>query len=78
MNCKEQIISWLKYYRKPMAVHEIKLLGYSQNNIASRLNDLEREGYLISNFRKDKRFKEWVLVSAAFIKFDQNGQGELL
>ena len=45
---------------KPRAIHEFDL-PYSQNNLATRLNDLEREGRLSSRYRDGKNFKEWML-----------------
>lgn len=75
MICKDRIMEWIRYCNQPQAVHEIGIIGYSQNNIATRLNELEREGLLISNFRHGKRVKEWGLSDGSKFQYDQSGQG---
>jgi hypothetical protein len=61
VTCKELILQKLKWSAMPLAVHEFNLEGYSQNNIATRLNECERAGLLKSRFREGKNFKEWSL-----------------
>jgi len=61
MTCKELILEKLRWMPQGSAVHEICIEGYSQNNIATRMNDLEREGKLVSFFPEGKRFKRWKL-----------------
>lgn len=58
ISIKDQILLIMKQSDKPLAVHEISTTG-SANNNATRLNELEREGYLTSRFRNGKKYKEW-------------------
>lgn len=71
LSCKDLILRHIDFYRKPRAVHEIEIDGYNQNNIATRLNDLEREGELKSRVRAGVKYKEWYRESWYL---DKNGQ----
>jgi predicted transcriptional regulator len=62
--CKEEILKFLRWSPSPRAVHEFAIDGYSQNNIATRLNELEREGLLKSDYREGTRYKQWALQKA--------------
>ena len=58
---KLEIIKRLSGSDKPLAVHEFGLFGYSENNIATRLSELAKEGAVIGKTRPGKAFKEWAL-----------------
>lgn len=47
-----------------MAVHEIKIAGYSENCLASRLPELAKQGLVVGTIRPGKKFKEWRLAPA--------------
>ena len=57
--CKELILQRIDNSPTMLAVHEFDIEGYSQNNIATRLNEFERAGILESHYREHKPFKEW-------------------
>lgn len=59
---KTEIIGRLALADKPLAVHEFHLPLYSENNIATRLSELAREGVVRGTVRPGKAFKEWSLV----------------
>ncbi|MDD5571927.1 MAG: hypothetical protein PHD97_12325 [Bacteroidales bacterium] len=60
---KEILLNICIESKKPLAIHEFCISGVNQNNIATRLNELEREGYLLSAYRiiggKRLSYKEW-------------------
>jgi len=70
MNSKELILERLDYPPHYLANHELNIIGYSQNNTATRLPELAKEGKVISRYRKGTHYKEW-----AKIKYDEVGQG---
>ena len=45
------------------AVHELQLIGYSENSLASRLPELAISGQVVSRIRAGKPYKEWALKS---------------
>ena len=59
MSCKALILEFLERTNCAYAVHEMRISGYSENNVATRCNDLEREGKIGSRYRKGTKFKEW-------------------
>lgn len=63
MTCKDLIMDCFKRVDVPMAVHEVHahVPEYSENNLATRLNELERAGRLASRYRKGFQYKEWFL-----------------
>jgi DNA-binding transcriptional regulator GbsR (MarR family) len=63
MKCKDMILEKLSQSEKPLAVHEFHIIGYSENNIATRLSEMARAGQVIGVFREGENFKEWALVS---------------
>lgn len=67
---KPEILRVLGESRTPLAVHELRIPGFNENNLASRLSELARAGLVVGVKRPGKPFKEWSLVRAA-------GQAEL-
>jgi len=70
-SAKNLILRLVNATKVRYAAHELKpaylghygvILPYSENCLATRLNDLEREGKLTSNYRENENFKEWGLV----------------
>ena len=65
ISVKDQILIIFKESLNPLAIHELgKYFNtVSQNNLATRCNELEREHYLSSQYRvKDSKrlaYKEW-------------------
>lgn len=47
--------------KTPLAVHEMGIIGYSENNIATRMSDYAREGWVEGTYRKGQSYKEWYL-----------------
>lgn len=68
------ILERLSVADKPLAVHELRIEGYSENNLATRLSELARCGEVVGRVRPGKRFKEWALAR----RFEANGQGVML
>ena len=71
--CVDKILLCLRAAQRPLAVHEMSIYGYSQNNIATRMSELARSGIVKGYFRKGENFKEWSLAPAV----EQNGQMRL-
>lgn len=67
---KERIMEWIFKIGKPQAIHEIQLYGLSQNNIATRLSELTKDGKLICRYRTDNgkkcSYKEWAIEFELF------------
>lgn len=70
---KEAILNRLRFSPKPLAVHELQIIGVSDNAAATRLSELARDGKVWSAFRKGENFKEW-----ADHPFRPEHKGELL
>lgn len=62
ITAKREIIRVLAIAEKPLAVHEMDIPIYSENNLATRLSELAREGVVIGKTRAGKAFKEWSLI----------------
>ena len=75
MNSKQLILKRLRESKDPLAVHELDIFGYSENNLATRLSELAKEGKVIGRFRKGTHYKEWNIPEP---KYDENNQGVLL
>lgn len=65
----------------PLAVHELKIEGVSENSAATRISELAAAGELQGRVRKGYRFKEWwqagrppVDFVPVPIKYDERGQ----
>ena len=59
--CKELILQVLASSDRPLAAHEMHIIGYSENNICTRLSEYARAGLVEGSYRKGKSFKEWRL-----------------
>ena len=77
-NCKDLILERLSGTNLKLAVHEFKIFTYSENNIATRLSELAKEGKIAGKYRKGQSFKEWYLVKQEpeklLFKVEQTGQ----
>lgn len=77
-NCKDFIMERLMSAQSPLAVHEFKIFTYSENNIATRLSELAKEGKIAGKYRKGQSFKEWYLIKQEpeklLFKVEQTGQ----
>ena len=62
MSAKSAILERLKKASLPLAVHELGLIGYNENNLATRLSELATDGFVIGRKRQGKQYKEWRLV----------------
>lgn len=62
VTAKDMVLVRLKQSRQALAVHEFDIQGYSENNIATRLSELAREGLVKGNRRDGRQFKEWSLI----------------
>jgi acetoacetate decarboxylase len=56
---KDVILEVLEKSPVKLAVHEMGIKKYSENNIATRLSELAREGKVIGIYRKGRQYKEW-------------------
>ncbi len=59
---RQEILRVLAVAVEPLAAHEIVVIGYSPNTIASRISDLAAEGLIIGDVRKGKAYKQWRLA----------------
>ena len=61
--CKALILKAFDRFGGAMSIPEVAryVTGYSENNIATRLSEIQREGKLCSRFREGKNYKEWYL-----------------
>ena len=73
MSANQSILDRLKESRAPLAVHEFKIDGYSENNIATRLSELAKEGLVVGNYRKGAHYKEWGLTKVQALEFYEDG-----
>ena len=76
MIAKDLIVKRLEEASEPLATHELHIIGYSENNIATRLSELQSEGIVKGHYRLGAHYKEWYLAKKP--EFDNNGQGVLL
>ena len=74
MTAKQKILDRLSKSPCPLAVHELGIIGISENAAASRLPELARAGKVIGTYRPGKPFKEWQLVRPSIFKYEPNGQ----
>lgn len=61
-SAKEEIIKRLQVSPVPLAIHEFKIIGVSDNSIGSRLPELAREGRVIGSRAIGKAYKVWSLA----------------
>jgi hypothetical protein len=64
MTAKILILERLKQSGSWLAVHELNIIGISDNAAATRLSELAKQGKVVSRFRTGKRFKEWAYKGA--------------
>ena len=76
MTAKDLIVKRLEEAGTALAAHEMHIVGYSENNICTRLSELAREGIVKGHYRVGDHCKEWRLVKKPV--FDSMGQGVLL
>jgi hypothetical protein len=69
MSAKDEILKRLQFAPRPLAVHELKIDGYNENNLATRCAELAKDGKIIGSVRPGFNFKEWQLL-----KVEQTGQ----
>ena len=60
-HAKQMILDVLAKSNNPVAVHEMGIIGHSENALASRMCELERAGLVEGSYRQGKSFKEWRL-----------------
>lgn len=48
--------------QQPLAVHELKIMGHSENALATELSKMATAGLTQGRYRPSKRFKEWSLT----------------
>jgi hypothetical protein len=65
MTAKDAIVQLLAQSDHPLAVHEIKIEGVSENSVAARLRELKATNTVVCRFREGKPFKEWLLTVQA-------------
>lgn len=61
MTARQLIIKTLYEAGRPLATHELSIVGISENAAATRLSELARDGIVVGQVRQGKRFKEWAL-----------------
>lgn len=61
LTAKQEIMRVLAVASRPLAVHEIarEMMGYSENNLATRCSELARAGRIQGRIRKGFAYKEW-------------------
>jgi hypothetical protein len=58
----ERIIEVLSQAVKPLATHEFPFIGTNEPTISARLREMAIDGKVMGFRRKDKKFKEWILL----------------
>jgi len=61
MRLKDKVVLHLEAFGTK-AVHEIKIMGSSENSVATKLAEAGRDGFVIGEYRKGERFKDWRLT----------------
>lgn len=69
MTARQMIVKRLYEAARPLALHELDLIGVNQAAASARLRELRRDGLVSSVPVPGKRFTAWVL---------NGGQGQLL
>ena len=64
MNARARIVARLYESDKHLAVHELKVMGVSDNAAATRLSELAKDGIVEGRVRAGFKFKEWRLRPA--------------
>lgn len=59
---KSAILARLAASSVPLACHELGIMGYNENNLATRLSELAKVGLVVGTYRQGKAFKEWALT----------------
>ena len=62
MNAKEAILSRLKEFGRAVPVHELRIVGISENAAATRLSEMAREGLVIGLTVPGFRYKAWTVA----------------
>ena len=73
MSAKDEILKRLRFSQKPLACHELNIIGYTENNLATRLSEMATDGIIKGEIREGFHYKEWSIV-----KRERNGQGLLI
>ena len=60
---KQEIIRCLALAERPLAVHEMDISLYNENNLSTRLSEMARDGAVVGEIRPGKKFKEWKLAA---------------
>ena len=53
------ILDRLANTQRPLAVHELEVIGHSQISLARRLYEMQRDGLVTSANRPGTAYKEW-------------------
>ena len=64
ISVKTLIIKRLYEAQAPLAVHELGIIGVSENGAATRLSELAGKGVVVGTIRAGAKFKEWRLAPA--------------
>jgi len=75
MSAKDLVVKRLQESSWPLAVHELEIPGYNENNLATRCSELAAEGVIKGEVRPGKHYKQWSMIKSVF---DSEGQGQLL
>lgn len=69
MTVKEALIQELSHSDRPLAIHEIGLMGVSQTSMSARLREMARAGIVVSVPVPGRKYTAWAI---------KPGQGDLL
>ena len=75
MSAKDLVVKRLKESPRPLAIHELNIEGYNENNLATRCSELAAEGVIVGEVRPGTHFKQWKMAG---LKYDESGQGVML
>lgn len=59
---KTRILARLREAGEPLAVHELKIMGISDNAAATRLSELQASGLVVGEYRPHSAYKHWRLA----------------
>jgi DNA-binding HxlR family transcriptional regulator len=58
-------------YPRPLAIHELGIMGHSECALSARLRELRRDGFVEGLPRPGKAFKEWTLTASGLMEAGQ-------
>lgn len=61
MKAADAILARLREAGRPLPVHELNIMGVSENGAATRLAEMARAGLVVGVPTPGKRYKSWIV-----------------